>query len=511
MGEPRRPADSEVAGAAPTGAEAGDTAHRGRLVGLCVGPLLFVAILAAPLPDLAPRAHVLAGIFAWAVVYWMTAALPLAVTALLASVLAIAFGVAPARAVLAPYADPVIFLFIGSFIIAAAMRRSGLDTRFAFALLRREWATRTPRRLLATLGTITCALSLWVSNTATTAIMLPVGRGLLRGFGPAGDSAQSRFPIGLMLMLTWSSSVAVGIPVGSPPNLIAIGMVRELGGRRLSFFDWVAVAMPLTLLMLALCWVILAWRYGEPAARAGDVRAWIAGERARLGPWRRAEVNVLVVFALVCVLWMLPGAVAAIASPAAALPRFFEAHLPESVIALAGAVLLFLLPTDVRRGEFTISWREAQRIDWGTILLFGGGLSLGHLMFDTGLAAAVGRALVRASGAEGVWALTAIAIVAGILLSEASSNTASASVVVPVMIAVAAGLGVSPVPPALGAALGASFGFMLPVSTPPNAIVYGSGLVPLREMIRSGILLDVLGGAVIWLGLRVLCPLTGVV
>src|SRR3972149_6742625 len=193
--------------------------------------------------------------------------------------------------------------------------------------------------------------------------MLPVGRGLLRGFGPAGDGAQSRFPIGLMLMLTWSSSVAVGIPVGSPPNLIAIEMGRGLGGGS-----------------------------GGPAARAGDVRAWIAAERARLGPWRRAEVNVLVVFGLVAVLWMLPGAVAAVTSPEAALPRFFEAHLPESVIALAGAVLLFCLPTDARRGEFTISWGEAARIDWGTILLFGGGLSLGHLMYETGLAAAGRRA-----------------------------------------------------------------------------------------------------------------------
>jgi len=147
----------------------------------------------------------------------------------------------------------------------------------------------------------------------------------------------------------------------------------------------------------------------------------------------------------------------------------------------------------------------------GLAWLFGGGLSLGHLMYETGLAAAVGRALVRVSGAQDVWALTAVAIVAGILLSETSSNTASASVVIPVMIAVAAGLGVSPVPPALGAALGASFGFMLPVSTPPNAIVYGSGLVPLREMVRSGIVLDILGALLIWLGLRVLAPLAGLV
>jgi sodium-dependent dicarboxylate transporter 2/3/5 len=149
-------------------------------------------------------------------------------------------------------------------------------------------------------------------------------------------------------------------------------------------------------------------------------------------------------------------------------------------------------------------------IDWGTILLFGGGLSLGRLMFDTGLAEAIGRAMVRVSGAESLWALTAVAVVTGVLLSETCSNTASASMLVPVVIAIAQATGVSPVPPALGAALGASFGFMLPVSTPPNAIVYGSGLVPLREMIRAGAVLDAVGIAIIWLSLRLLCPLLGV-
>ena len=457
----------------------------------------------------APEAHALAAIYVWAVAWWVTGALPLAATALLSSGLAVVLGVAPATTVFAAYADPIIFLFIGSFMLAAAMRESGLDARFAFALLRHGGATRTPRRLLATVGVITCALSLWLSNTATTALMLPVGVGLLQSLGPAGDAARSRFPTGLMLMLTWASSVAVGIPVGSPPNLIAIGMVRDLAGRRLSFFDWVAVAMPLTVVMLAACFAILAWRYGAATERPEDVRRWVDAERARLGPWRRAEVNVLGVFGLVGTLWMLPGAVAMVAGPDAALPRFFDAHLPEPVVALLGAVLLFLLPTDWRRGEFTLTWRQAARIDWGTVLLFGGGLALGRLMFDTGLAYAVGTALVRVSGAEGLWPLTAVAIVTGIALSEASSNTASASVVVPVMIAVAQGLGVSPVPPALGAALGASFGFMLPVSTPPNAIVFGSGLVPLREMVRAGLLLDLAGAGLIWLGLRVLCPLVG--
>jgi sodium-dependent dicarboxylate transporter 2/3/5 len=411
--------------------------------------------------------------------------------------------------VLAAYADPIVFLFLGSFMLAEAMRTSGLDRRFAFAVLRWRWATRTPTRVMAAVGVVTCLISLWVSNTATTAIMLPVGLGILGALGPTGDPRRSRFPIGFLLMLTWASSVAVGVPVASPPNLIAIAMLRELGGRRLTFFDWVAVTMPLTVLMLALSWAILHRRYGGAEEGTGDVRAYAAAQREELGPWSRAQANVALVFALACTLWMLPGAIAMVTAPDAPIPRFFETHLPESTVALTAAVLLFGLPTNLQRGEFTLTWREAVRIDWGTILLFGGGLALGRLLFETGLAEIVGRGIVGAVGADSVWALTAVAIVIGVILSEMSSNTASASAIVPLVIAVAQGAGVSPVPPVLGAALGASFGFMLPVSTPPNAIVYGSGLVPLREMVVSGIWLDLAGAILIWLGLRVLCPFFG--
>jgi solute carrier family 13 (sodium-dependent dicarboxylate transporter), member 2/3/5 len=465
---------------------------RGLLLGL--GPAAFAGVLALPLPGLEPAAHRLAAIMVWAVLYWVTGAIPLAATAVGASVVAVALGVGTARTVAASYADPVILVFVGSFVIAAGLQESGLDRRFAWGLLRQRWATRTPARLLAAMGVITCGLSLWLSNTATTALMLPVGQGLLRSVEPALGPAAGRFGTGLMLMLTWGSSVAVGIPVGSPPNLIAIGMLRDLEGRRLTFLDWVGVAMPLTVVMLGLCWAILAWRYCPRSENLGATSSGDDPGRTGLGPWRPAERNVVLVFVLVCALWAWP----AMASY-------------EWAVALGGAGLLLVVPVSVRRREATLGWRRAIRIDWGTILLFGGGLALGRLMFETGLAETIGRTLVRLSGAESLWALTAVAIVSAVLLSEAASNTASASVLVPVMIAVAQGMGVSPIPPALGAALGASFGFMLPVSTPPNAIVFGSGLVPLPEMIRAGIFLDLAGIAVIWLGLRLLCPVLGLV
>lgn len=480
------------------------------LLRLLAGPVVFLLVLAAPFPPLTWEAHALVAIYAWAVLYWVTEAVPVAITALLASLLAILLGVAPARTVFGAYGDPVIFLFIGSFILATAMQASGLDRRFAFAVLGRPWATRSPAHLLFAVGLVTAVISLLVSNTATTAIMLPVGLGILANLGPVGDSANSRYPIGFLLMLTWASSVAVGLPMASPPNLIAIGMLDDLGGVHITFFQWVLVTMPLTVVMLGLCWALLWRRYPAPAGSAYDARRFVLQAHGELGGWTRAQRNVTAVFVLAGVLWMLPGAVGVAAGNESAATAWLESHLPESVVALIAAVLLFVLPVNLRRGEFTLTWEQAARIDWGTILLFGGGLALGRMAFDSGLAEVTGREIINLTSADGLWTLTAVAIVLGVLMSELSSNTASASAVIPIVIAIAVASGVSPVPPVLGAALGASFGFMLPVSTPPNAIIYGSGRVPLREMVRSGIWLDIAGAILIWIGLRILCPLFGV-
>lgn len=473
--------------------------------GLAAGPCLFALVLLWPLPGLGGAAHRTAAVFAWTVAWWVTEALPLPVTALTSSLLAIVLGVAPARTVLAAYADPVIFVFVGSFMLAEAVKQTGLDRRFALGLLHQRWASRTPARLLLAVGTITCVLSLWMSNTATTALMLPIGLGLLRALGAVHNTTGRRYAIGLLLMLAWASSVAVGVPVGSPPNLIAIGMLRDLAGRRFTFFDWTAVTLPLTVLMLLLCWGLLATRYRDPALVRADLETWPGAARGE--PWTPAQVHVLAVFALAASLWMLPGALATVA-PEHPVGRALETHLPEAAVALLAAVLLFVRTPGGRTGA-PLTWRNAAAIDWGTILLFGGGLALGRLAFETGLAERAGSAALAHLGLGDLWVLTGAAIVVGVLLSETASNTASASMLIPVVIAVARSAGVSPIPPVLGAALGASFGFMLPVSTPPNAIIYGSGLVPLREMIRAGLALDLSGAILIWVGLRTLCPLLG--
>ena len=501
-----------------------------RIVGAVAAPVAFFLTWWLTDGRLKPEGQTLSAILAGVAALWVSEALPLPVTALLGAVLCVVLGVAPVKTVLAYFADPIVFLFIGSFILARAMMLHGLDRRIALAFLSAPWVGAKPARLLVGVGLVTALISMWVSNTATTAMMLPIALGVLSALhrlrvsaGLASGEMDARawpFATGMMLMVAYAASIGgIGTPVGSPPNLIAIGMIRRTLGVEVSFFRWMALMVPMLAVMAAVLFVLLYVLHPErrePAAGTEGLADYIVAERQRLGGWTPGQVNTLIAFGVAIVLWVLPGVLVLpgeLALPgfswAQPLATWLTARVPESMAALIAAILLFVLPTSLRDRTFTLTWDEAVKIDWGTILLFGGGLSLGTLMFDTGVARALGEAITSRTGASSLWALTALCVAIGIFLSETTSNTAAANMVIPVAIALAQAANVSPLPPALGACLGASFGFMLPVSTPPNAIAYGSGLVPIPRMIRAGVVFDVLGFVIIVAGLRVLCPLLG--
>jgi sodium-dependent dicarboxylate transporter 2/3/5 len=502
-----------------------------RVAGAFLAPLAFAIVFVMTDGRLTPEGQRLAAILGAVMALWVSEAVPLPVTALVGAILSIVLGVAPARQVLAYFADPIVFLFIGSFMLARAMTIHQLDRRIALSFLAMRWVSATPARLLGGIGVVTAGVSMWVSNTATTAMMLPIGLGILgalhqmrvRAGSASGPLDARRWPFatGMLLMIAYAASVGgLGTPVGSPPNLIGIGLIRTSTGIDISFFTWMAAALPLMLAMMAMLFVLLHLLHRSPEAPADgpgpgpaawQMGAYIDHEKAQLGRWTQAQINTLIAFGLAVALWMLPGALALAGLEDSPLGRWLTARLPEAVVALVAAMLLFVLPARRPEGRFTLTWEEAVGIDWGTILLFGGGLALGTLMFETGVATAMGEALAGRLGASSLWGLTFASILVGIVLSETTSNTAAANMVIPVAIAIAEAAGVSPIAPALGACFGASYGFMLPVSTPPNAIVYGSGLVPIPRMIRAGLVFDVLGLFIIWIGLRVMCPLLGLV
>jgi len=487
-------------------------------ISLFLGPLLGLALWFVPMPGLTQQAHSLAAIVAWVVVWWIGEPVPIPVSALLGAVLCVLCGVADAKTVLAPFAEPTIFLFLGSFILARAMSVHGLDRRFAFGILSMGWVGERTWRILFAYGAITAFISMWISNTATTAMMFPIGIGIIgvmvemleKQGGAKIDPSRFRFATAMMLMAAYASSAGgIGTPVGTPPNLIGIAMIEKFARVKIPFFKWMLFAVPLLLAMYILLFLLMYFLHKPETPVIAGSREYVRQELARLGPWSRGQKNTLAAFLVTVCLWVIPGFLAVIWGSSAPLSRGYGRRLPEAVAALIGASMLFFLPVDWKKRKFTITWRQAVDIDWGTLLLFGGGLSLGSLMFTTKLADHVGQGLLSLSGAGSLWTITFAAIFIAILASETTSNTAAANMVVPVIISLALAAGINPVPPALGAILGCSWGFMLPVSTPPNAIVYGSGLVPITKMIRAGILFDLSGGVLIWAGLRLLLPLVG--
>jgi sodium-dependent dicarboxylate transporter 2/3/5 len=487
-------------------------------VSLFLGPLLALVLLLMPMPGLSAQAHTLAAIISWVVVWWIGEPVPIPVSAIFGAVLCILAGVADAKTVLAPFAEPTIFLFLGSFILARAMSIHALDRRFAYGILAMGWIGDRSWRILFVFGASAAFISMWVSNTATTAMMLPIGIGIVTAMADMFEKknnvkiepARLRFATAMMLMAAYASSVGgIGTPVGTPPNLIGIAMIEKFAAVKIPFFQWMLFAVPMLFIMYGLLFLLLYFLHKPEMPVLEGSRDFVRLELAKLGPWSRGQKNSMAAFLVTVCLWVIPGFLAIFWGSSAQLSKLYGRRLPEAVAALIGACLLFILPLDWKKRQFTISWRQAVAIDWGTLLLFGGGLSLGNLMFQTKLAEHIGQGLLRMSGAESIWGITFAAIFIAILASETTSNTAAANMVVPVIIALALAAKVNPVPPALGAIFGCSWGFMLPVSTPPNAIVYGSGLVPITRMIRAGLLFDLTGGLVIWTVLRLLLPLIG--
>jgi len=467
---------------------------------------------------LTPEAQSLAVILVGVVILWVTEALPLPVTALAGAIACVVAGVAPAKEVFRPFSEPLVFLFIGSFMLAEAIRVHGLDRRLAFAVLGLPAVGERPGRILAAVAVVSATISAFISNTATTAMMVAIAAGILTAIEDAGPPAASpaaprdtqtrgsrldpRFATGLMLSVAFAASIGgLATPIGTPPNLIGLAFIRNELGIEVSFLAWCAIGVPVAVILTGVAVVLLGWMFPAGVDRLPGVARMVARERSGMGRWSRGEMSTALAFGTTVCLWIVPGILGLFLGMKHPLPAWFGTHVPEGVAALVGAVMLFMLPG--ASGRRALSWDEAARIDWGIILLYGGGMALGELSFSTGLAEALGRSLTGwlPAGAGGGMALVAAATLVAVVTSEFTSNTASANMVVPVAMALAAASGGDPLTAALAATFAASLGFMMPVSTPCNAIVYGTGRIRLRDMIRSGAILDVTGAVVITLAM----------
>ncbi len=488
-----------------------------RTIGLFLGPALGLLVLVLPLGLTTPQQS-LAAIMAFTIVYWLSEAIPIPVTAIVAMALCVLFGVASVDTVFSTFGSSTLFVFVGAFIIAEAMTTHGLDRRFAFRVLSLPGVSRSTYSVIVAFGAIGMAISAFISNTAATAMLLPIGLGMMGALsGPimkqtgVSDPTRLRFGTCLMLMIAYGSSVGGLItPIGSPPNLIGIGLIEEQTGVTISFFQWTITALPIVLAMFAVLAVVLILLNRPETKQIPGAEDYIAEERRKLGPISQGGRNTLLVFALAVSLWILPGLLNLLLGEDSAIFQAVSDRLDSGVVAIVAAALLFVLPVNWGERRFTLNWNQASNIDWGTILLFGGGIVLGSLLAETGLAQQIGQGMANALGVSSLIPITVLSVVLAVIISETTSNTASASVVVPIVIPIAVAAGVDPIIPALAATFGASYGFMLPVSTPPNAIVYGSGLVPITKMVRSGIVFDIAGIVLVVLGVSLVPQLLGI-
>ena len=477
-------------------------------IGLYAAPVLALLVYLNPFSSLPPSAHILSAILVWVVVSWATEALPLAVTSLLGAALCIATGLGSAKEVLATFAHPIIFLFIGSFFLAEAFVVHGLDRRFAVWLLSRKRLTASPLGMFGAMGFATAVLSMWISNTAAVAIMVPIALGMLSTIRGSQEEAGHHEPGVLLLLAYGSAAGGIATMIGTPPNIIGVGLLSQQAGISLAFFDWMAIGLPLAVVLGVCIVVVLFWLHPPPTTfpALGDHLQTL---RRQQGAWSQGQINTCFALILAIGCWVGPGLLGIALGRDSDLVTFINTRLPKEIVPIFAAGLLFVLPVNFKAGEFTLNWTQAASINWGTILLFGGGLTFGHLMVQTNLATIIGESLVSFFGSNTLWTLTAVAIGAALVITEIASNTAAASMLVPVVISISTAAEISPVPPTLGVCLAASLAFILPVSTPPNAIVYSTGLVPLPKMLKAGLLLDILGAGLVWLTLRFLCPLLG--
>jgi solute carrier family 13 (sodium-dependent dicarboxylate transporter), member 2/3/5 len=488
-----------------------------RTVGLFLGPALFLVMLALPV-DLEAKQQTLAAILALVVVWWITEAIPIPIAGIIGVSLCVALGVAEADEVFGSFSDSTIFLFIGSFIIAEAMLVHGLDRRFAYSILGMRAVGDSTYRIVIAFGVIGAATSPFMSNTGAAAMMLPIALGIMASVGrlivgQVEEDRPERLRFGAALMLVITYGITIGgllLPIGSPPNLIGRGLIEDETGEPITFFEWFLVALPIVLVMFAALIVVILLLNRPEVRRVEGAREYIAEEKRKLGRLSRGERNTLIAFGVAITLWMVPGIVGLVAGDESDLyGALSDRWLDEGVVAIVAAALLFVLPVDWAARRFTLNWNQAAHIDWGTILLFGSGIALGSLMRSTGLAKTVGEGLANTLNVSNLVSITIICVLIAVLISETTSNTASAAIVVPIAISISGAVGVDPVIPALAAVFGANYGFMLPVSTPPNAIVYSSGMIPITRMVRSGAVFDVIGAVLCVVGVAVMAKVVG--
>ncbi|MFN2361061.1 MAG: DASS family sodium-coupled anion symporter [Marinobacter sp.] len=454
---------------------------RSRAIGLILGPLFLLMTLVIPAPEgMGAEAWAALGLMLLMATWWSTEAIPIPATALVPIVLIPALGLGGIKDATTPYANPIIFLFLGGFTLGLAMQRWNLHRRIALLTLR--GVGDKPRRQIAGFMIATAFLSMWVSNTATSIMMLPIGLSVIAMMDSTNQDGIRRYATALLLAIAYSASIGgIATLIGTPPNALLAAYLSENQGISVGFAQWMLLGVPVSLVMLSLAWWWLTRKDFELGSQAGS-GDMIRDELKALGPLQKAEKLVALVFVVTAAAWIFR-------------PLLSDSLMPwlsDTGIAIAAAIAMFLIPVNLKERLFVLDWETAQGIPWGVLLLFGGGLAMAGVISSSGLAEWIAESLAVAGHLP---VLVMIALVVGVIifLTEVTSNTATAAAFLPLLGALAMSQDMSVLLLTVPAAIAASCAFMMPVATPPNAIVFSSGHMQIQDMIRAGFALNILG------------------
>ncbi len=466
--------------------------HYRRELGLFLAPFISAVIYILPM-DLNRDAHIVFAIMGFCLVFWLTEVIPLSMTAILGVTAAVVLGVVPVKEAFLSLGHPVILLFLGSFLIAQAMTKHELDKRFALNLLSKDFFIKSPIRLIIGFSIISFLLSMWVSNTATTAMLLPLVLGIIHMFKQKHIKDINSFAFFSLLSIAYAASIGGATTlIGTPTNLIGAGFLKD-EGYDIDFLKWFLLAFPITFTTYIAFILYIKFHIRDFSFDSKKIKNLILEEKKKLPKISLGEKNTLFAFSLAAFLWILPGLANLLGNQE--LYRFLKSHIPEAVVAILASLLLFLLPA--RKNEGTLTAQDLKELDWDTILLFGGGIALGKLIIKTGLAAYIGNKISAFVSPDMVFLFVFILVLSMIFLTEISSNTATVITFVPILIGILKELKIDLFYPIFGVIIAASFAFMLPIATPPNAIIYGSRLVPINKMVKVGFFMNIIGSVII--------------
>lgn len=454
-------------------------------IGLLLGPVLFaLTYFLLSQTELSYKGTIVLAMGAWMVAWWVTEAAPIPVTALLPMILFPLFSVATAREAAAPYGDSIIFLFMGGFMIALGLEKHNLHQRIALNLIRLTGTSGNG--IIMGFMLSTALISMWISNTATAVMMLPIASSvtsLLAGEIAAEDKPKfDKFATGLMLSIAYAASIGgIATIIGTPPNVVTVGFIKRFYDQDVSFATWMVIGVPLMLAILAACYITITQILYRNGLRSVEGSAELIGNKLKaLGVLSKEEKRVLIIFGMTCFFWIFRQNLNSLIG---------SNLLDDTTIAMTGGIFMFITPIDLKQSKFILEWVDMKNLPWGILLLFGGGLSLAQGMEDAGLVQIVGDQIAK-QGELSVGTLVVLLSGLSMGLTELMSNVALTTIFIPVVLGIAEGLQINPIILAMPVSFAASCAFMMPISTPPNAILFASGYISVKQMIRAGVLLN---------------------